>query len=412
MQDHFDVAIVGAGAAGLAAAARLAGLPLSFVVLEARARIGGRALTVRSDAGLPLDRGCGWLHSADRNPLVPLIEKAGFTIDRTPPAWERQAANLGFPPEEQRQFGRAYAAFEERMEAAAETGEDRPGAELFDPTCRWNPLIDAVSSYYNGVEYEAVSVLDYAAYQDTNINWRVAEGYGAALAALAPAGAFLAECPISRIGHDGHGVRLDTPRGTLTARTAIVTVPTPHIAQERLVFSPFLPEKLEAAAGLPLGLANKVFLSLAEPEAFPKDQHLFGKIDRTETGSYHLRPFGRPYIEVFLGGRHACLLEEQGQGAAADFASEELAGLLGSGVRATMTPMGETRWAADPFALGSYSHATPGHSRARQALAAPVGDRLFFAGEATSAHFYSTAHGAWGTGLRAADEAIAALSFG
>jgi monoamine oxidase len=86
-----------------------------------------------------------------------------------------------------------------------------------------------------------------------------------------------------------------------------------------------------------------------------------------------------------------------------------LVGLMGADVRRKLAPLGETAWAADPFALGSYSHALPGSAGSRAALAAPVDNRLFFAGEATSPHAYSTAHGAWETGVRAAEEALAAL---
>jgi monoamine oxidase len=187
-------------------------------------------------------------------------------------------------------------------------------------------------------------------------------------------------------------------------------VPTPYIAEGRLAFSPGLPEKVQAAAGLPLGLADKAFLTLVEPEALPSDEHLFGRTDRTETGSYHLRPFGRPYVEVFLGGRNARNLEGEGPGALCAFAIEELTALLGSGARARLAPLGETRWASDPWALGAYSHALPGCGGMRAVLAAPVDGRIFFAGEATSPHAYSTVHGAWESGLRAADEAKAALA--
>ncbi len=91
----FDIIVIGAGAAGLAAGARLARSPTSFAILEARARTGGRAFTEGSSPH-PLDHGCGWLHSADRNPWRALAEASGSTIDRTEPAWGSQAFDLGF----------------------------------------------------------------------------------------------------------------------------------------------------------------------------------------------------------------------------------------------------------------------------------------------------------------------------
>lgn len=403
MQDRFDVVIVGAGAAGLAALARLAAGPLSVVCLEARPRIGGRAHTVEV-AGLPLDLGCGWLHSADRNPLARIFEARGTALDKTPPHWTRQAFDQNFPAADQAAFGQAFDALEARLAAQAATGVDRPGADLLAPGGRWNALIDAVSSYYNGAEFDQVSVLDYAAYDDTDVNWRVAAGYGAAVAGLA-AGEIVADCPVRLIDHGGGDLRIETARGVLAARAAIVAVPTPQIAEGRLAFRPALPDKQAAAEGLPLGLADKVVLALEGADEFPKEGHLFGRTDRTETGSYHLRPFGRPYVEAFLGGRCARALEAEGPGAATAFAVSELCELFGSSFRKRLAPLAETAWAADPFSLGSYSHARPGRAGARAELARPVDGRLFFAGEATSPHAYSTAHGAWESGLRAAEEA-------
>lgn len=408
MQDHFDVVVVGAGAAGIAALRALDGTGLTSVALEARPRIGGRAHTITTHH-MPLDLGCGWLHSADVNPLAPMIEAAGFAIDRTRPAWEKQAGNQDFPPQDQDAFGEAYDAFDERLAQAAKAGVDRPASDFFEPDGRWNALIDAVSTYYNGVEYGGVSVLDYDAYQDSGMNWRVSAGYGAAIASFAPRDRIVIDCPVTMIHHDGPDIRLETPRGVVHARAVIVAVPTPALSQGQIAFSPALPDKREAAAGLPLGVADKVFLRMTDPEGLPMDGHFFGRPDRTETGSYHLRPFGRPYVEGFVGGRAALTLEGEGPGALAAFALEELAGLLGSHVRGKLEPMAQTAWAADPWALGSYSHALPGCAGARAVLAEPVG-RLFFAGEATSADAYSTAHGAWDSGERAARQAISALT--
>ncbi|HYE43050.1 MAG TPA: FAD-dependent oxidoreductase, partial [Caulobacteraceae bacterium] len=368
-----------------------------------------RAHTLRPRPDLPLDAGAGWLHSADVNPLVPMIETAGFAIDHSMPAWEKQAGNQDFPPDDQDAFAEAFAAFDRRLEEASRAGRDRPAADLLAPDCRWNVLIDAVSAYYNGAEFDRVSVKDYAAYEDTDVNWRVREGYGAAVAALGAGVEVVTGCAVQAIDHGAAPIRLITAKGALTARAAVLTAPTPHLAEGRIAFTPDLPDKREAAVGLPLGLANKVFLGLDDAHDLPADGHLFGRIDRTETGSYTSRPFSRPYIEGFLGGRHARGLEGEGAGAATAFAVEELVGLLGSGVRRRLAPLIETAWASDPWSLGAYSHALPGRADARAVLAAPTDGRLFWAGEATSATAFSTVHGAWESGERAADEVLAAL---
>ncbi|MGE5501616.1 MAG: FAD-dependent oxidoreductase, partial [Ignavibacteriales bacterium] len=135
-----------------------------------------------------------------------------------------------------------------------------------------------------------------------------------------------------------------------------------------------------------------------------------GNPSRTETGSYHLLPFGRPMIEAFLGGRHARMLEEEGPGAASAFAIEELCELLGSSFRTKARAVAETGWATDPWSRGAYSHALPGCAWARAALAGPIDGRIFFAGEATSPHAFSTAHGAADSGRAAARLALGALT--
>ena len=199
---------------------------------------------------------------------------------------------------------------------------------------------------------------------------------------------------------------IETSRGTLLANRVIVTVPTNLIADEAIRFHPALPTKVEAARGLPLGLADKVMLALDEPEALPKDGNLRGATMRTEMGSFHLRPFGQACIEGYFGGRFARTLEDAGDGALAAQAIDEIVALLGSDFRRKLRPLAHSRWAHDPFARGSYSHALPGHAGQRAVLAAPVDGRLFFAGEATSPNFFSTAHGARDSGERAAAEVV------
>jgi monoamine oxidase len=404
-----DIAIVGAGAAGLAAAGEVAASGRSGVLLEARDRLGGRGHTVETSVG-PIDLGCAWLHSADQNPLVERFQGLGLSIDKTPPPWANIADSPVFTRAEQAKFGRAFAALEARLEAAAEDGgPDRPASDLMTPGCRWNPLLNAFSAFYNGAEFSEVSLHDYAAYDDTEVNWRVAEGYGTGLTRLAPSLPIRLDCLVSVIRHDGPRIVLETTAGTVSARAVIVCVPTAILTSGALRFVPELPDKLEAVSGLPLGLADKVFLRLDKPDAFPAETQLYGQPSRTATGAHHLRPLGRPIIEVFLGGAHARALEGQGPGAATAFAIDELAAIYGEDVRREVHPLAETAWAADPFAGGSYSHALPGRAGERARLAVPVDQRLFFAGEACSAKAFSTAHGAWQTGQAAGRAAIAGL---
>jgi monoamine oxidase len=408
LPSEVDVAIIGAGAAGLGAAHALKDFGLSVIVLEARDRIGGRAHTVLAAPGIPFDMGCGWLHSADRNSFVAIAQRLGFEINKARAPWREGSYETTFPKADRIDFFGAIDAFYDRAEAAAERDDDAPASSCLEPGNRWNPMIDAVSTYINGVELDRVSLHDMDAYEDTETNWRLPVGYGALIAAYG------APCPVSRdtrvtlIDHAGARVKIETSRGTLSAAKVIVTVPSNLLASESIRFSPALPAKVDAARGLPLGTNNKVMLALDGAGDLPNDAGLRGATDRVGVGSYQIRPFGYPCIEGFFGGSFARELEDAGDGALGAQAIEEVVALLGSSYRGRLRPLAESRWGHDAFAQGAYSAAMPGHAEARAVLAAPVDGRLFFAGEATSAHFFSTAHGARDSGERAAEEILQA----
>jgi monoamine oxidase len=408
LPSEIDVAIIGAGAAGIGAARALEGKGLSVIVLEARDRLGGRAFTRQLENSIIFDVGCGWLHSADKNRFVAIARQLGFEIDRGRPHWSQQTFNIGFPQQEREEYLREMEAFYDRARAAAELGLDRPASDFLEPGNRWNALIDCVSTYINGAELDRVSVIDTNAYEDTEFNWRTRRGYGALVAAYG------APCPVAfganatLIDHSSARIRIETSRGTLHATSVIVTVPTSLIASESLRFVPPLPDKRDAAGGLPLGFADKVMLALDDDGgALPRDGHLRGSTTKVGAGSYHLRPQGFPSIEGYFGGSFARELEEAGEGAFAAVAIDEIVALLGSDYRRKLRPLSASCWAKDPFATGSYSHALPGHAGDRARLASPVDGRIFFAGEATSANFFSTCHGALESGIRAAEEVMA-----
>jgi monoamine oxidase len=412
-RSEVDIAVVGAGAAGIGAARRLAeDGSVSVLVLEGRGRVGGRVHTV-APAGFALDRGAEWLHSADRNPLSPLAQQRGFSIHRRPPEWVSRLPRSGETIDAEADWiATREAQYRARRKAAAEP-VDRSLASLLAPGGRWNQLLDATSSWGNGAELDRVSIKDNVRYEDSGTNWRLGEGYGRLFEALAEGLPVALDTAVSRIDHSGRAIRLKTARGTVTAARVVVTVPTSILVEEVLRFDPPLPQKLAAAAGLPLGVDDKLFISLSgslpgiEPDTF-----VVGSTRLRETMSYQVRPLDRPAIYCFFGGRWAAALEREGEAGMFAFAAGELAGLFGSDIRRHIAPLASTAWLRDPWARGSYSYARPGHADDRAQLAAPVDDRLFFAGEATSPNFFSTAHGAYMSGVAAAEAALASVRAG
>lgn len=404
-----DIIVIGAGAAGIAAARRLQGSGHTVRVLEARGRIGGRAWTVQQQPGMGLDLGCGWLHSAVDNEWTTLAEEYRFTIDTATPAWAKPALDHGFPADRQAEFRAAVDDLFDRIEQAGDSGPDRPAADFVPAGSRWRDLLDAVSTWINGVELASVSVHDVVRYADTGVNWRVREGYGALAAAAADGLDIVRDCAATTIDHAGRHIKIETGRGTMTTRAVIVTLPSDLLAAEALRFSPALPDKTAAAAALPLGLADKLFVRVADAADLPIERRLYGATEGA-IASFHLRPFGSDLIEVYVGGALAGALEDGDGRTMFAFAADQLAARLGGNIRKRLSFVAASAWARDPLSRGAYSHARVGASDMRSMLAAPVDSRLFFAGEATSRHDFSTAHGAYRTGVRAAEEALVRLA--
>lgn len=398
---HFDVIVIGGGAAGIGAAKTLSSAGKDVLLVEADARLGGRARTEHVD-GMALDLGAGWLHSAEHNPWVEIAALHGFELDRTLPRWREQWRELGFSRSEQRDAGKAFDAFEKRLRKDPPPG-DRAGAALV-PDSPWSVWIDAVSGFVNGVDTAKLSTEDYRAYADaaTETDWRVPAGYGALVTAQAGCLRTALATPVAAIDRRATRLKVQTSRGTLEAAQVIITVPTDILARGDITL-PGHDDVLHAAAALPLGLADKLFLAIVHgADELEADAHLLGDPRNVITGSYTLRPFGRPVIEGMFGGEGAREMAERGLQGAADFAIEELCALLGGKWRRRLRLLAGSSWSRETHIRGGYSHALPGRAAARQVLTAPIDPRIRFAGEACSATEFSTVHGAYKTGVAAA----------
>ena len=341
MTTNADIVIVGAGAAGIAAARRLA---LSAMVLEATGRIGGRAWT--SDvAGLHLDLGCGWLHSADRNPWTHVAEAAGFAVDRRTPAWGRQYRDLGFSQVEQAAATQAFADWRRRMMKTPPTSDY--AADALEPNGEWNVYLQAMNGFLTGASLERISVADYIAYEaaSTGSNWRAPAGYGSLVAASLPHPIDLRlSTPVESIELDSRAVVLATPVGDVRARAAILTVSTAVLAGGTILLPRALDPWRHAAARLPLGRNEKLFLEIIGDSAFVPETRVLGNPRDRSTGVYYIRPFGWPVIECFLGDQGARMVEEMGPAAGFAHATDQLAALFGSAVCRSLRPLVASSW--------------------------------------------------------------------
>ncbi|MBX6741499.1 MAG: FAD-dependent oxidoreductase [Acetobacteraceae bacterium] len=417
-----DVVVIGAGAAGIAAARTLRELGRSCVVLEAGGRVGGRAFTDAVSLGAPFDHGASWLHEAEANPLTPLAQQLGFTLHDE---GGRRRDLLLFQGRRATAAERAaHDAACEAWEAAAEARAAKGGPDipLADAVPRDGPWDATVTHWFgaiiNGAEAARTSLQDYVATALGGLNLQVAQGLGTLVARLAEGLPVVPYAPVERVRWDGAGVAVEGPRGTLRARGCIVTVSTGVLAAGGVRFDPALPVPVqEAIAGLPLGLLSKVVLRAAGEDRL--DLPAFSRLGRQVEGpedrpmSWMLWPFGRDHAIGFIGAEAAWALAREGPAAAEAYARAELARYFGAKrvARAFAPGVVVTRWAEDPLFLGAYSYARVGQAGARAALrdAALAGGRLRFAGEACHTRYAGTVGGAWDSGATAARALAAAL---
>ncbi len=401
-----DLLIIGAGAAGLGAARRARARGLRIQLLEARRRIGGRAWTDSRRFGVPVDHGCHWLHAADINPLRALADRWSMGYRRS------SRRNLMLFRQGVRQPDTELAAFQaycqrcwDSAEAAGRRGEDRPLAEMVERTSQWYPLFASWCAALNGFGPERVSTLDWFRYCDTGNDWPVRAGYGTLVARLGRGLDIHCATPVRELRWSGPGIEAVTPRGTLRARAALVTVSTAVLAGGAVRFRPALPVwKQSAIEAVPLGHANKVMLGLGQP-LVDVAAHSFARFDtgRRETLGWQLQPFGYSLAIGYAAGTFARELEQAGRPAMIDFALEQFKAMFGNTAVRTVRVKDASGWSGDPWIGGAYSLARPGQAEQRGRLAQPLARRLYFAGEAVSASAFGTAHGAYQSGCDAVD---------
>jgi len=408
-----DVVIIGAGAAGLAAARRLKDKGASFRLLEAKAQVGGRAVTDSATLGAPVDLGAHWLHSPALNPLTPLVDRYMFHVKQGPEDF-RVARNgtILSGAEHDACFDYVEHCFA-KIAGVGEGDHDCPVADLFPFRGKWHDFFEANFVAKQGVPPSQSSALDFARYVWEGDDWPVLDGFGALIARHAEGIKVELETPATRIAWGGKaGIAVETPRGTIEARAAIVAVSTGVLASERLRFNPSLPDwKRHAIADLPLGSCNKV--------AFGFTRNPFGDLDTAmlmpdlgpdQSVEFVLREGGRNIVTTMLNGPFAKELAAEGARATADYALTQLAAIFGNAVKACVTDrLVFADWDHDPWIAGCYAAARPGRFAARAELARPIDSRLFFAGEATHECYMGDVHGAHLSGEAAADAALAVL---
>jgi monoamine oxidase len=410
-----DVLIIGAGAAGIAAGRRLMASGLSPLLLDARDRVGGRAVTVEL-GGEPVDLGAHWLHAARSNPLVRLARAEGLEVSRA--IYRFRAIKDGKPLGLVAGYGldNAWEKAEERIFAAAERaarrGADLSVAEAVGNVGPWTRAALFMHGNYDcGMEPEHISAVDFSGVEDDR-DMLVSGGFGRLIARLCDGLPVATGAEIVSLAQEAGGWRATARdgRGWL-APSVILTVPLMVLKAGGLAIEPAPEAWLEAASHFrPAAYEHAVLQAANAPWSNRHDEIVFsmqGPDHAADNAALfaHIEGTDLHYLDLVAGeGHHVASLPEEGRVA---HLSAKLARHFGEA--GDVRVLAVTAWAADPFARGAWAMADIGHSAVRSALREPFGT-LIYAGEAASESQWGTVGGAWVEGERAAAQALVRLA--
>ena len=412
-----DVVVVGAGAAGMAAARTLIEAGFDVTVIEADTRIGGRVHTDTSIFGIPYDVGAHWLHVGHLNPFVRYGQENGFDVYEAPGDEALYVGNREATDEGYAAYEKALSAAYRAISRAGREGRDVSAASVVPDGGEWSDLVQMVIGPWSmGKDFDDFSTADWWSGED-GADWYCREGYGTLWAHSARGIPVELSTRATEIDWGGQGVRVHTERGVLAARACIVTVSTGVLASGGLRFKPALSTvKQESFHGISMGLYNHIaFQFRGNFFGTGEDGYLVYKLPASGGGSPKgfgmLTNIGGTNLSFGdVGGGLAWSLEDEGADGALSFGLEELRKIFGSDVDTEFVKGHVTTWGRNSFTLGSYASAEPGAYRLRAELRAPVGERVWFAGEACSPDLWAMVAGAHTSGIQAAKDVARTLS--
>jgi monoamine oxidase len=395
--DDTDVVVIGAGAAGIAAGRRLQELGKRFVIIEASDRVGGRVHTDTS-LGDPFDAGAAYIHFSGHNPWAEIAREVGVDAAGGYRLWRgSRAFRNGIPltDDEARERWQAASKVSDAFADVSERWDESFAAAVEDESRAVIDVARTRALLATGEEPQFVSVADFERL-DGGSDLVVREGYGTLVSRYAEGLPVRFGVRAEEIDWSGAGVRIVTNQGTIRARGVIITVSVGVLQSGRMKFTPRLPrETLDAIGGLRMGALSKLALRL-EGDRFGFEPHAFLQevADPAKITSFEMWPFERNLVLAVFGGDYARDLGRRGEAAATEEMLDRLVKMAGGNVRKAFKGSKLWAWPENPYSLGSYSVALPGRMRAREALAKPVGDKLWFAGEASAGAGSMTAGGA------------------
>ena len=418
MSTHTDVVIIGAGSSGLSAAKELTKRGISFVVVEASHRIGGRAYSEEIAPGVWFDLGCAYLElgpsaETDIQETNPFIDFGLATGERIEEYFHGSHYVYNGNPlngDDSSALEKYFGECQDAIRRAAEAGRDVPISDVVDLAHPYaTPYMDMMLVTAPKDLDEASTTAFYnRAVDDRSFNaWC---GYGNVIAKWGKDVEVSLNTKVERVDWSGKDVVVETNKGSIHAHCIISTVSNGVLAAQHIDFNPRLPDwKMDAVHGVPLGAENKVGVHFTKDVFTPETSGYYQTWTDDAQGAYvDVNLLDTNVVTVFMGGRFSIWMEQQGQEAAKEFAVDRIADIFGNDIRKSVGRCIATAWVTDPWTLGSYTSAAPGQYHQVEKLPLPIDDKLFFAGEAT-AQYQGNCNGAYWSGIRAAGEVATVL---
>ncbi len=415
---NVDIAIIGAGAAGIAAARRIVAAGKRPIILEAAPRAGGRCLTDTSLFGIPVDLGAHWIHMPDINPVAKLAPAAGLDVY---PAPRGQRLRIGRRYAREGELEDFLAALVRSNRAIQDAARGKADVSCLQALPKdlgdLQPVVEFFLGPFGcGKDLREISAIDFAKSAERDIDAFCRQGFGTLLMKLAEGLPVELSSPVTQVDTSSRsgGVEIVSAQGRVSARAVIVTVSTNVLTSGKIKFTPDLPKRqLDACDKLSLGSYDRIILELpGNPLGLQRDDLMFEKAESDRTAALLANVGGSTLAFVEVGGTFGRELAARGQGAMVAFATEWLTGLYGADIGKAIGKTHATQWNDQPFVLGAFSAAAVGGQPSRRVLMEPLRERVFFAGEAVHETLWGTVGGAWESGERAAAAALRIFGIG
>lgn len=405
-----DIVIIGAGAAGIAAARRIQAANRRVIVVEAANQIGGRCITDLTSFDVPFDRGARWMHNPDTNPVIKLARTAGLEIVTAPSGQKIRIGRRNARAGETEDFLATLVKANRALDDASRRADISCAAALPKDLGLgdWTGAIEFVlGAGFAGKDLKDLSVVDKIRAGDHNVVFACRQGMGTLIAKLGEQIPVSLSTPVNRITWSNRDVTVETQAGKIAARAAILTVSSNVLTSGNIKFAPDIPKRtLDAASKLSLGSYDHVALQMpGNPLGLSRDDVVIEQSNSNRTALLLANMGNSSLCSIDVAGSFGRDLSAQGEAAMVAFAKEWLTSLFGGEAAAAIKKSSATRWNASPYIMGAMSAAAPGGQASRKILTEPIG-AVFLAGEATHETLWGTVDGAWESGERAADAAL------